>query len=38
MKATRRQFFKVCAGGLGGASRRALGFSPAGALAAGRDA
>ena len=33
MKVTRRQFFKVCAGGMGASSIAALGFSPATALA-----
>ncbi len=33
MKVTRRQFFKVCAGGLGTSSIVALGFSPVNVLA-----
>jgi len=33
MQVTRRQFFKVCAGGLGTSTLVALGFSPSGALA-----
>ncbi len=33
MRVTRRQFFKVCAGGLGTSSIAALGFSPVDALA-----
>jgi formate dehydrogenase major subunit len=33
MEVTRRQFFKVCAGGLGGSSLAMLGFSPGEALA-----
>src|SRR5512135_1269387 len=33
MQDTRRQFFKICAGGLGGSSLVALGFSPAEELA-----
>jgi formate dehydrogenase major subunit len=33
MRITRRQFFKVCAGGLGASSIAALGFSPTDALA-----
>lgn len=37
MKVTRRQFFKVCAGGLGASSVAALGFSPGNALAEVRE-
>ncbi len=37
MKVTRRQFFKVCAGGLGTSSIAALGFSPTYALAEVRE-
>ena len=37
MKVTRRQFFKVCAGGLGSSSIAALGFSPVEALAEVRE-
>ncbi len=33
MDVTRRQFFKMCAGGVGGSSAVALGFAPADALA-----
>lgn len=37
MQVTRRQFFKVCAGGLGGSSIAMLGFSPGQALAEVRE-
>jgi formate dehydrogenase major subunit len=37
MHVTRRQFFKVCAGGLGTSSVAALGFTPAVALAEVRE-
>lgn len=37
MQVTRRQFFKVCAGGLAGSSIAALGFSPTAALAEVRE-
>lgn len=37
MKVTRRQFFKICASGLGTSSIAALGFSPADALAEVRE-
>jgi formate dehydrogenase major subunit len=37
MRVTRRQFFKVCAGGLGGSSIAMLGFSPYNALAEVRE-
>jgi len=37
MHVTRRQFFKVCAGGLGTSSVAALGFSPGNALAEVRE-
>ena len=37
MHVTRRQFFKVCAGGLGTSSIAALGFSPGDALAEVRE-
>ena len=37
MKVTRRQFFKVCAVGLGTSSVAALGFSPVDALAEVRE-
>ncbi len=37
MKVTRRQFFKVCAGGLGTSSIVALGFSPVNVLAEVRE-
>jgi len=37
MKVTRRQFFKVCAVGLGTSSAAALGFSPVDALAEVRE-
>jgi formate dehydrogenase major subunit len=37
MRVTRRQFFKVCAGGLGGSSIAMLGFSPHDALAEVRE-
>jgi formate dehydrogenase major subunit len=37
MQVTRRQFFKVCAGGLGASSMAMLGFSPNDALAEVRE-
>jgi len=37
MRVNRRQFFKVCAGGLGASSIAALGFSPDAALAEVRE-
>ncbi len=37
MRVTRRQFFKVCAGGLGSSSIAMLGFSPGDALAEVRE-
>ena len=37
MQVTRRQFFKVCAGGLGSSSLALLGFSPSDALAEVRE-
>jgi formate dehydrogenase major subunit len=37
MNVSRRQFFKVCAGGLGGSSLALLGFSPGEALAEVRE-
>jgi len=37
MQVTRRQFFKVCAGGLGSSSLAMLGFSPSDALAEVRE-
>src|SRR5450759_4962654 len=37
MQVTRRQFFKVCAGGLGASSMAMLGFSPSDALAEVRE-
>lgn len=37
MQVTRRQFFKICAGGLGGSSLAMLGFSPNDALAEVRN-
>ena len=37
MHVTRRQFFKVCVGGLGTSSVAALGFSPVDALAEVRE-
>lgn len=37
MRVTRRQFFKVCAGGLGSSSVAMLGFSPGDALAEVRE-
>ena len=37
MRVSRRQFFKVCAGGLGGSSIAMLGFSPDDALAEVRE-
>lgn len=37
MRFTRRQFFKVCAGGLGSSSLAMLGFSPSEALAEVRE-
>ncbi len=37
MRVTRRQFFKVCVGGLGTSSVAALGFSPSEALAEVRE-
>lgn len=37
IKLTRRQFFKVCAGGLGGSTLAALGFAPGQALAEVRE-
>lgn len=37
MQVTRRQFFKVCAGGLGASSMAMLGFSPGDALAEVRE-
>jgi len=37
MRVTRRQFLKVCAGGLGGSSIAMLGFSPNNALAEVRE-
>jgi formate dehydrogenase major subunit len=36
-KLTRRQFFKVCASGIGGSSVAALGFAPTAALAEVRE-
>ena len=37
MQVTRRQFFKVCAGGLGASSMAMLGFAPNDALAEVRE-
>jgi len=37
VKLTRRQFFKVCASGMGGSSVAALGFAPTAALAEVRE-
>ncbi len=37
MQVTRRQFFKICAGGLGSSSLAMLGFSPSDALAEARE-
>ena len=37
MNVSRRQFFKVCAGGLGGSSLALMGFSPTEALAEARE-
>ncbi|WP_429907433.1 hypothetical protein, partial [Klebsiella pneumoniae] len=33
MQVSRRQFFKICAGGMAGTTAAALGFAPATALA-----
>ena len=34
MQVSRRQFFKICAGGMAGTTAAALGFAPATAVAA----
>ncbi len=37
MQVSRRQFFKICAGGMAGTTAAALGFAPAVALAGSRQ-
>ena len=37
MQVSRRQFFKICAGGMAGTTAAALGFAPATALAETRQ-
>ena len=37
MQVSRRQFFKICAGGMAGTTAAALGFAPAVALAETRQ-
>nr|WP_286206770.1 hypothetical protein [Symbiopectobacterium purcellii] len=37
MQVSRRQFFRICAGGMAGATVTALGFSPATAFAETRQ-
>lgn len=37
MQVSRRQFFKICAGGMAGTTAAALGFAPAVAIAGSRQ-